>query len=237
VTGPAGVTVLREQTFNGCDALREVFLRPGLETIERWVFGACPQLGTITIPSTVTWLDSSAFGRPSVHTIVFAGRAPNAPLRFFDSPAPAIVVLATHSNSFFGIPWVSASRRLGLPDRDYPAASWHLDYGLPFDANLNQDTNGDGVSNLMAYALDLDPHLPLRNRLPQPQLTPTTLGLNFFAEAQGVEYWVESSDELGVWSTNGVAMTPVGPDGWRQATVARGSTQRFLRLRVSAASP
>ena len=43
----------------------------------------------------------------------------------------------------------------------YPAASWLLKINLPYDTSLQQDLDGDGVSLLLAYALNLDPRLNL----------------------------------------------------------------------------
>ena len=38
-----------------------------------------------------------------------------------------------------------------------PVVSWLIEQALPYNANLLDDANGDGVSLLLAYALDLDP--------------------------------------------------------------------------------
>ena len=44
-----------------------------------------------------------------------------------------------------------------IDERACPAAPWLVSHGLPYDTDLNQDLNGDGVTLLMAYALGLDP--------------------------------------------------------------------------------
>lgn len=56
-------------------------------------------------------------------------------------------------------------------------------HGLPYDAPLDLDLNGDGVSLLMAYALGLDPHANLSGRRPAPVVNSDFLTLSFYAAA------------------------------------------------------
>ncbi len=61
----------------------------------------------------------------------------------------------------------------------------------------NMSLNGDGVTLLMAYALNLNPNLNLRRQLPRPILThDATLRINFFAAAAGISYTVQTSTDL-----------------------------------------
>ena len=77
-----------------------------------------------------------------------------------------------------------------------PAATWLLANGQPYNANLNTDTNQDGVSLLMAYALNLDPRLDLSGRLPQATLQGDALGMTFYSASPGLTYRVEASADL-----------------------------------------
>ncbi len=57
-----------------------------------------------------------------------------------------------------------------------PAAAWLLAHGQAYNANLATDANRDGVSLLMAYALNLDPQLNLSGSLPPATLQGDTFG-------------------------------------------------------------
>ena len=113
-----------------------------------------------------------------------------------------------------------------------PAATWLLAHGFPYDADLKQDSNGDGVSLLLAYALDLDPRFNLQSSLPVPVLDAGTLSLSFHGTSPGVTYTVETSDELQNWTTSGVTQTLAGADQRVTASVPMGGLSRFLRLKV-----
>jgi hypothetical protein len=120
-------------------------------------------------------------------------------------------------------------RRRQGPWQTYPAASWLLTHGFEFDTDLNQDLNGDGVTLLNAYALNLDPNNPLAG-MPQPVLGPTTMSMTFYGAAQGVTYGAETSTDCQTWETAGVTISELDPANMRTVTVNRDSTRRFLRL-------
>jgi len=67
-----------------------------------------------------------------------------------------------------------------------PAAEWLLGYGLPYNTGLQDDPDGDGLSLLIAYALNLDPNLNLRGNLPVPVLGPQGLSLSFHGIRPGI---------------------------------------------------
>jgi hypothetical protein len=114
-----------------------------------------------------------------------------------------------------------------------PVVSWLIEQSLPYNTNLLKDANVDGVSLLMAYALDLDPRLNLSGSLPQPVTNATGMSLTFHAGAAGVTYVVESSDDLQTWSAVDVTLFLPDADGHRTATVPLSSPHRYLRLVVS----
>ena len=119
-----------------------------------------------------------------------------------------------------------------INETTYPAASWLLANGLWYDTDLQQDTDGDGVNLLMAYALDLDPRLNLRGSLPLPVLGPATLSLSFHGTSSGIIYRVETSTDLAAWATAGVTLSAADANGIRTASVIRDAPERFLRLVV-----
>ena len=61
---------------------------------------------------------------------------------------------------------------------------------------------GDGLSNLLKYAFDLDPHLPAAEGAPAPQFFDGALALNFLhrADASDLSYSLEASSNLSDWS-------------------------------------
>ncbi len=120
-----------------------------------------------------------------------------------------------------------------IDESTYPAASWLAGHEFPYDTDLDQDLNGDDVSLLMAYALDLDPNLNLRGSLPEPVLGDGTLGISFYGIAEGITYTVETSRDLRKWTAEGVVVTKPDEAGQRVATVSQDSKKRFLRLVVA----
>ena len=115
----------------------------------------------------------------------------------------------------------------------HPAATWLLGHGLPYDADLHHDLNGDGVSLLMAYALDLDPNQRLQNHLPVPVLNEGALSISFHAAAPGITYTVETSTDLRTWTTDSANLSDLDLDNQRTASVSVDSRGRFQRLVVS----
>ena len=86
---------------------------------------------------------------------------------------------------------------------------------------------------LLAYALDLDPHAQLAGSLPVAVIGPESLGISFYAARSDVVYRVETSTNLGSWTTDGVLLSEPDGRGFRTATIARAGPRGFLRLVVS----
>jgi hypothetical protein len=115
---------------------------------------------------------------------------------------------------------------------DEPVVRWLAHYGYRYDTDLSQDADGDGVSLLLAYALDLDPHRNPAASLPDPVLGPDGLHIAFHATSPGIRYRLEASDDLARWTTEGVIVSPPGPDQRSTAVVSRDGPARYLRLVV-----
>lgn len=103
----------------------------------------------------------------------------------------------------------------------------------------NDDADNDGLSNLLEYALDLNPNGngggSFTGSLPVTTSTPTLLQLTYRRVRNDVTYAVEMSTNLtgGSWSTVGVNQgTPAG-DGTTTASIPLGSGSAFLRLVVT----
>ena len=88
----------------------------------------------------------------------------------------------------------------------------------------------DGVSLLMAYALDLNPRQNLRSRLPTPVVDGDHLAMSFQGTSPGITYTVQTSTDLQHWTTEGLTTSDLDPAGRRTAMVPRNTARRFLRL-------
>lgn len=103
----------------------------------------------------------------------------------------------------------------------------------------NASLGGDGFSNLIRYALGLDPVEPVGASAPQTSATETHWVFTY-SRPEGttdLTYAVEASTDMTTWSTSGVSHTLTGSTGgveaW-QATYARsGATRLFFRLKVT----
>jgi hyaluronate lyase len=101
------------------------------------------------------------------------------------------------------------------------------------------DPDGDGLKNLLEYALNLPPNAA--SRVPASvQATGGNLEYTYTRSTAafngGTTYQVEWSDDLTTWSTTGVVESLLSDNGTHQqvkATLPAGSAgRRFVRLRV-----
>jgi hypothetical protein len=157
---------------------------------------------------------------PATGTIVFSGLGAGFKIYYFNSRS------GFTSPTWMGYPSVAMGD-------ETPVKAWLISHNLPHDSNLQSDPNGDGVSSLMAYALNLDPNQNLNGNMPKPVVTESQISMQFFAGTEGVTYIVETSTDLQSWRADGVTIS--GPDAnqFRAATVNRSGSSRYLRLQVS----
>lgn len=117
------------------------------------------------------------------------------------------------------------------------------DAGNPLIAGELANPSGDGIPNLLKYALNLDPHTPTANGLPAGEVGPGTLTLTYtrVKGASDLDYVIEWSTDLGSWSASGVSEEILSQDAITElvkASVARGTDRRkFIRLNVSLQQP
>ncbi len=212
------------------------------------MFSGCSGLTRITIPASVTDLESrycsdencfeawpfSDCGR--LTNVFFLGNAPALisayPLFAFRGAAPEFTFYHLSGKTGFSAPEWLGTPAVVINEATWPAASWLLAHDFWYDTNLRQDPNSDGVSLLIAYALDLDPRLNLQDSLPVAELGADSLSLSFHATSPGLTYLAETSTDLKHWTTSGVTQTAPGPDHRSTARVIRDAPLRFLRLRV-----
>ncbi len=137
-------------------------------------------------------------------------------------------------------------------DFDTPAPitrfeDWQREHFTPFvirrsaTARATGDPTGEGIANLLRYALGLTPFEPARTALPAQGWRDGRLELAFprRRQASDLVYTVEYSDDLLTWrgGPETVDMTVIGEEGdferVRASAVAETGGQGFLRLRVA----
>lgn len=108
-------------------------------------------------------------------------------------------------------------------------------------SGMTASPHGDGVANLLKYALNLNPLTASTDGLPTLGQTNGFLTLTYTRRKPptDLQYIVEAADNLaGEWSANGVSEVVLNDNGTLQTVVAADSVpikdapKRFLRLRV-----
>ncbi len=132
---------------------------------------------------------------------------------------------------------------------DKPFDAWRLE---KFGANANDpaaadagDWDGDGIQNLLEYALGLDPKVADISALPIAIKDEGYLTISFVpnTSATDVDLVVEGSDDLTNWSVNkaelvpGQNPNPPNLQTYRYKTPVGQVSLGFLRLRVQRAGP
>lgn len=157
--------------------------------------------------------------------------------------------------TFTGVPFGSGVR-MGI-DRDlngeldsdgppFTTYSEWLNYWLapaevadPLFNAANADPDGDGLPNLLEYALNLDPKTSQPNAVPVAQIENGEVILTYtqLVGASEIEYAIYESPDLQTWSPSAPTNETLADDGRLQVIKARvplaGATRKFLRLRVS----
>ena len=133
---------------------------------------------------------------------------------------------------------------------DTPFNAWRI---LEFGTNATNDASsgdladpdGDGIVNLLEYALNLNPNVAGEAGLPTTQIDPgcgcLTLTYTRVLSATDLVYTAEAAgDPGGLWSTNGIVGSVLGSDGVTQTNKASDAANpiatighRFMHLRVT----
>jgi hypothetical protein len=118
---------------------------------------------------------------------------------------------------------------------------WSWLYRLRNDRDAaGEDADGDGMTNLLEYALNSDPDDGSDRGVVSASVSAADLRLNFTAPnyVQGVTYAVEFSANGTAWPTAAITTTGTVDGGTlRQASVARSTGRRMGRLRVTTTPP
>lgn len=190
-------------------------------------------LTSVTLPNTIVTVNNTAFADcGQLASATFQGNAPGTffGTNVFQSSAQGFSVFFYSTATGFTAPlWNSYPASAIGPNA--ALTNWLLGYNLPANSDLKSDANGDGVSLLMAYALNLNPTQNLSGSMPQTVFTPGEMSMSFYAAADGVTYVVEISPDLMSWSPQGVFYSDLNQV--RTATASRTPSSRFMRLAAS----
>jgi BspA type Leucine rich repeat region (6 copies) len=188
-------------------------------------------LTSVTLPSSITNVGENAFANcPQLTQATFSGNAPTSfGVTAFQAAAPGFTVFFNPGAINFTTPFWQTYPTQMLAVED-PYLQWLQANGLPLNSALGDDSNGDGVSLLMAYALDLDPDQNLAGSLPQPVISGNQMSISFHAGSPGVSYIVETCTDVSNWTTQGVTLSPPDSNQIRTASVTMTGGSRFMRL-------
>ncbi len=148
-----------------------------------------------------------------------------------------VLTLAAGEDSPFGVALVpSVTAGEGFAD-------WIASFDVPVEQRGSEDDpDGDGIDNLLEYALDGDPAAADRDILPVIGVE-SVGGVEYLAiaytknaSASGIAYIVEVSEDLVNWETGAGEIEVVSEDDGsavvRDATAMTDANRRFIRLRV-----
>lgn len=158
------------------------------------------------------------------------------------------------SSGIFPGPGTDTPEDPGDPGANQPTtfAQWRAQFFPGTDGDLHafaqEDSDGDGWSNLIEYAFDLNPHVDDRlegaGNMPRAEMVDGHLVLTFRqrTEAADLEYQVEHSQDLAVWEPAGPTweevLPPAGAPAQELTALSEPSStpavpQRFLRVQVT----
>ena len=230
VTIPNTVITLGSNSFYNCSGLTSITIPNSITSVSTSAFCFCGGLTSITIPASISNIGDSAFySCTNLKSAYFFGRPPSNSIGVFDSAATGFTVYYFNDKTGFTSPTWQGYAAVNMGNST-PAATWLLANNLPYNADLQSDPNGDGVSLLMAYALNLDPKQNLSGSMPKPVIAGNQMSLKFYAGSAGVTYSVQSSTNLQTWSTTGVTLSNPDANNFRTATVNQSGPKRFLRI-------
>jgi len=79
----------------------------------------------------------------------------------------------------------------------------------------------------------MDPNSRDATQLPRPQMTGPTMSMRFYATSPGVNYQVETSEDLRNWSTNNVTVSLPDESGHSTATMPMNGGRRLMRIKLT----
>ncbi len=215
---PASVTAISAKAFFTCDKLTAVYLPTGLVSLGAQAFSTCSSLHSVNFTSDAPTLSSGLLGQGP-----------------FELAADDFIIYYYESAEGFSSPlWSNWNYPTdAIFSISSPIGTWLTSQGLSVYTDINSDSNGDGVSLLMAYALDLDPDENLSAIAPKPTITAGQAGVSYWSGAADISYRLEWSSDLVSWSTDGVTISEPYANQMRTATVNVSGNSFYVRFAVT----
>ena len=140
----------------------------------------------------------------------------------------------TVTEDFFGNPIIDQPD-IGAIESSIPL--WFISQGMAGDSQLLDDSNGDGVSNLEAYAFDLNPLNNLIGTLPYDNLVlnENSMDLEYYSNAPGVDYQTYVSDNLNTWTLiDSNQISEMNASGYKTISIPTAvDSKKFLKFTLS----
>ena len=204
-----------------------------VNVVGRYSFHGTEKLRTVTVPASVTEIGDEAFQNcPSFQGVFFLGDAPLMGFDVFEYSGSGELVFFTDGVSGFTQPTWMGYPSAAISGATVPKVSWLVSNRFPHDSNIEEDPDGDGVSLLMAYALNLEPRENLAGKVPVAEVSDESVSLDFYAATPGIRYRVEASKDLKTWTTEGIVVSGFDENSRRRATIVRDGKTCFVRLVV-----
>lgn len=211
-------------------------------TVGNKAFFTCEKLVGVTFPPGLLSIGTQAFSTcGSLRYANFTGDEPFISSNVFELAGPgfAVYYLSTIENFTIstesgGPTWsVFEYPAFEMGADSTPASTWLLSKGVPANSAMLSDVDGDGVSLLMAYALNLDPLENLTLKVPQPVFGANQMSMNFYSGNSAITYRVKTSTDLVDWTESGVTLSAPDVNQIKTATVTTSGPGRYMRLEVS----
>lgn len=202
----------------------------GVTTVADYAFAGCNALTSVTIPNSVTSIGKFALSTLSLKSAIFRGDAPLVGASIFSAANGFAVYYFDGAANFTSPVWNGyPSVNMGSYS---PMSSWLVSAGFPYSADLQSTPNGDGVSLLMCYALNLNPTQNQSGSIPQLIVAGSQMSLAYYCGSPGVTYTPQISSDLINWSPSGVTISAPDANNIRTASAPVTGSSGFMRLKV-----
>ena len=232
-------------SWNEKTAWRPTVANPGVDGIFAVLAG---EDDAVCIPESTSLEAVITYGQQSPGAVTLAWSKVSGPGTVtFGTPASAATTASFSSAGTYVLRFTATGTATVSDDliitvtESYDAwAVRTLDSADPLVTGMLRDPDNDGISNLVEFALGLNPTSASSSGLPQPLAEGGSLTLTY-QRYSGCEltYIVEVSDDLISWSSSTVSETMSGSSGTIQTWVATDSrplsegVRRYMRVRIS----
>ncbi len=238
---PAALETIGDSAFQGAYGLESVEFAEGGQdlTLGDFAFSENYSLKTITLPSNLVEMNSSCFASSYLlETVVFSGDAPTlVGLGNFDGISDTakgykVYAASGFSDTYDGLEIVQISSFY------YDMDLWLTSNALHTDQSMYTDVGNDGVLLIEEYYRGLDPYANNESYSPSLVVSDGAASLTYLTGDELVATYVEVSNDLESWVSNGLFEQVVtyldNGDGTITATC---TDYQYMRLKMSVLDP